>query len=478
MNKQLAQNCLEISDILLEICDFLPFKDLIRMMSTSSSFYKTINLFFQKFLIRSQTISKDTNLFPSSNKNHLIFAQHFCKRVLRFSLRPNHFNIQKNTFNYSAEMRYLKRKVKDIREVYQYTCLLFEDKRLIIEENIKEIPHSNQIKHAFEDVEQFQLNQKCMLLLKNDGQFTISFFNNFQEKRLNASDIQGKALNFKLTENFLVVLTKSSLEEKKDYLEAYFLDVDEFDERDESHVIKPAKLVFPDSFDQIITFSISNKTGYFVSQNNELFEVDLSNLRKKLELKRSDLFKEQKIVKVFSGESQNFAIELKEIKSFAEFSNEEVVRAVEKIGFDDYLKIFKYSKVKGKDLYNCSDEFLKNNFGLKNHTLLQALRSEMKKNEKHSSTNVLWFWGDNKNKQFSFPKNTSKIILKPEILQIPKSTYEDIEEIRAFNDVVYLIGNCGSIWSTKPKDCHPVSKDKKGMWMDVWVAKDLNKYSR
>lgn len=57
----------------------------------------------------------------------------------------------------------------------------------------------------------------------------------------------------------------------------------------------------------------------------------------------------QKISKVFSGNEFHFAVEIKKIKCFAEFSNEEVCQIAEKVCLHDYLRIIKYSKVRGKN---------------------------------------------------------------------------------------------------------------------------------
>ena len=472
-NKPLVlQNYLEIPDIFIEICDFLPFKDLIILMSISHKLYETINLYFHKFLIRSQAISNEPQA-NSATKHHLIFAQHFCKKLLRISLRSN--QMHDNSINSRSEIRYLNKKLKDFKEIHQYTCFLLQDKRFLIEENGRE--PNQKLKYSFEQIEQFRANNKFIVFSKSSGQFTITFFSCLQEKLLFLSEIQGQTLDFQLTNNFLLILTRN-LQAKGDSLEAYFLNIEDLEQNYSADSLKPTKLLFPEGFKEVKSFSISNKIAYFVSQNNSLFEVEL-NLRKTLKMKKSELFNEQKIVKVFSGSNQNFAIASKENKSFENFNNEEVVKVAEKIGLDDYLKIFKYSKVTGKELMNCSDEFLKKNFGLKNQQLILALRREMQKNSKSTKENILYFWGDNSKKQFYFEKNNKKIIEKPEIIQLT-NIKETIEEIVSFCDVSYLVGSSGSIWSTIPKDFQASFKEKnhkkKENWVDVWISKEKIRY--
>lgn len=390
--------------------------------------------------------------------------------MLRFSLRANH--LTSNGFSYLAEMRYLSRKVKDFREINQYTCILLHDGRLIIEEKCHDISAktSFQIKHSIEDVEEFKTNQRLMVLKKSQSAFSLAFFGQFREFLLGFNS-NGVVLDFKVNECFLLVLVKN-VQEKGESLEAYFLSLEDYTERHQPQVAKFAKLTFPESFEGISSYSISKKMGYFVSQNHELFEVDLSILGESLKIKKSENFTQKNVKMVFSGDGLNFAVENKEKKSFSQFSNEEVVKIAEKIGLDDYLKILKYSKVKGKDLVDCSDDYLRKNFGLKNHVLIQNLRKEMKKFEKNETESFLHFWGDNSNKQFNFPKNKEKIITKPEILPCPN--LKEVEEIIAFNDITYLVGSRGDIRASIPKDCQNSFKKNKGIWMDVCVPSNKN----
>jgi len=312
-----------------------------------------------------------------------------------------------------------------------------------------------------------------MVLRKKGENFSICFFGQFREANLGFNPLNGITLDFKVNERFLVVLVKNT-QEKLDLLEVHFLNVEDFTENHHPQNLKFAKLAFPETFDQILSYSISNKTAYFVSQNHELFEVDLNKSGENIKITKSEAFKQKKVAKVFSGQGRNFAVEIKEKKAFEEFTTEEVVRAAKKTGLDDYLNILKYSKVTGKDLVNCSDEYLKRNFGLKNHTLIQVLRAEMKKYEKSAIETILLFWGDNSNKQFKFANNKEKFLLKPEIIQIPASK-EEVEDIVAFHDITYLIGSRGSIWATIPQDCSTVFKKRnKGIWMDVWTKNGNN----
>ena len=386
--------------------------------------------------------------------------------MLRFSLRANH--LTSNGFSYLAEMRYLSRKVKDFREINQYTCILSHDGRLVIEEKCHDINAKTtfQIKHSIEDVEEFKTNQRLMVLKKSQSAFSLAFFGQFREFQLGFNS-NGVVLDFKVNECFLLVLVKN-VQEKGEFLEAYFLSLEDYTERHQPQEAKFAKMTFPESFEGISSYSISKNMGYFVSQNHELFEVDLSILGESLKIKKSENFSQKNVKMVFSGDGLNFAVENKEKKSFSQFSNEEVVKIAEKIGLDDYLKILKYSKVKGKDLVDCSDDYLKKNFGLKNHILIQNLRKEMKKFEKSETESFLHFWGDNSNKQFNFPKNKEKIITKPEIMPCPNLS--EVEEIVAFNDITYLVGSRGDIRASIPKDL----KKNKGIWMDVYVPSNKN----
>lgn len=464
----MSKNSLEIPHILLEISTFLPFKDLINMMSVSSHCYQTICQFFSNFLRKNQSDFQ----IPSFNlKSHLLFAQYFCKKIQRFSIRPNHFSLK--TFDSNSETRFLNKSLKSFLEIKRFSCFLHADNRLVVEEDTGDRDTISTVqKYIVEGVEKMQATRKHLVLMREQDFAMISLEERpLTTKLLNlpAEDIGNtEILDFSLNEKQMMILAREK--EKKQSLEALLIQIEDFDSSDDSYQIPIRKCVFPGEVKEILSWSMTETTAYFVGQNNVLYEVDLTKrIGKTFSIETCQTFKERAIIKVFTGPNQTFVIEKLEKKAFCQYSNAEVLEMLEKSkgNFSEYFKIFKYSKVTGKELNNCSDCYLLNNFGLKNHGLKEILRNEIKKRQASSQEHFLWFFGDNSKKQFCFPKAQNKtMVAKPELLNVPLNPGK-IEKIIAFKDITYIFGGKGEIVCSVPSDFVGVTKEK---WMVIRPA--------
>lgn len=462
---------LENSHILFEIGNFLPFKDLISLMSVSSKTYEIIQQYFEAFLQRNQAPREIS--FPKS-KSHLQFAQSFCKKVLRFSLRPSHMSNEGFTFR--SETRYLNKTLVDYKEVHQYSCLLLQDHRLLVEEH-KLQPAKVPIlsnKYCFENVKKFQINNKIMVFLGEGKSFwSVKLEGALQASPIKLSDLEAEPIDFLLDEKTLLIVAQGYNEDKKEVFEAFIIQIDDF-VMGQQHVLYK-KCVFPEKTKTITSFSLTEKKAYFVCDGKNLLEVDFSVKKYKCLPEKHNFFKDKSICKVFSGPKQTFAVEIKEKKAFCQFNSKDFVQMAERIGLEEYLNIFKYSKLTGKEIFAniSSNVYLYKNFGLKNHGLIEALRKEISKLQLAEKEYIVWFWGDNSNKQFNFPKNTKKIIETPEVLQLPLGkSHSEIDKIIAFADMVYLLDGEGKIWATTPKEFSGNQKKaSKEKWMKLWSSK-------
>lgn len=460
---------LENSYILFEIGNFLPFKDLISLMSVSSKAYEIIQQYFEAFLLRNK-IPKE---IYAKNKSHLQFAQSFCKKVLRFNLYPSHMSNE--GFNFRSETRYLNKTLLDYKEVHQYSCLLLQDHRLLVEEHKLQpakIPILSN-KYSFDNVEKFQINSKIMVFLGRGKSFCfVKLEGTLQANPIKLSGLEAEPLDFLMDEKTLLIVGQSSSEDKREVLEALIIQIEDF-LMGQQHV-SYKKCVFPEGTKKITSFSLTEKKAYFVCDHKNLYEADFSGMKHELLPEKHKFFKDKSVCRVFSGPKQSFAVEIKEKKAFCDFSNKELVQLAERIGLEDYLNIFKYSKLTAKEIFAniSSNEYLHKNFGLKNHRLIEALRREISKLQKSEKEYTVWFWGDNSNKQFIFPKNTKKIIETPEVLQLPfGNSHGEIEKIIAFADMVYLFGGDGNIWATTPKEFAGSQRKKsKDKWMKLWTS--------
>lgn len=116
---------------------------------------------------------------------------------------------------------------------------------------------------------------------------------------------------------------------------------------------------------EITDICVGAKQAYFLDNKCTVYECDFGVLNNhKYKVFPFEPLKKRAIRKIFSGWSYYFAIEQEFFKGISSWSNEEVLKWADKIGFQEYTKIMKHEQVTGEILARAGKRYLIDTLGI------------------------------------------------------------------------------------------------------------------
>ena len=361
----------------------LNYKDILSLMTTCQLLNEMGNLHIKMLLKQlnfSEELEKNSEIQEYSHFLRFFYYRELLNAQLSIPLDPDLKVIRNNKLGFKG--------IKEFSIGLKFSGFLLYNKDLIVikTEELYDISIDNPEKLTIKKVKMFSTNAKNFIYLTEKKE--VFFLINEENTKLAHMKRIQLNLPFPILEIgvsfYNLLLIKSNEAEISENIEINwftnylksckstynifilsFSDLVSDETYKEPH--KLLRIIEADPFQkEIKSFCLGQYFAYFVNENFNLYQAELTNLNKSTVLpieKHHQLF-HRTIEKVFSSLFYYFAIEKEEVKSISTWDNARVLKWSEEIGFSDFTKILKYENIGGEQLANANKTFLNDTLGM------------------------------------------------------------------------------------------------------------------